>query len=407
MEEAFRLVFGPYPFAFAAKIPLPTLRFGYTVIAGIHLLILIVGLLVLALTWFALRRTRLGLFWRATSQDMATAEAIGINTRGVVAAIFIIGYALAAVSGVLLGINYDTVYPTMGDIPAYKMLAIIVLGGLGNPIGTIAAAMLIGLVGDIHRNVRELRPASRRDSVHRPHRHSARAAAGASARGPGRRDELPDRRRRDDRHLRDALRRPRHGRRLCRPAQCSPESAFLGLGAYFAAVLSTRCHVGFWWTIPVSFGAASVAGLSSAPSASDCTRLPRHHDHRPQLRRGGDIPVHPLFRGEQCGIYAIPVPAIGTHKFGNLDYLVVAALMLTLVVGVSKYLEKTWLGASLGAIRDDESAAASVGVPVDLLQGRSLHAQRRLRGHGRKLYAPFLSAVTPTSFGFTESVVIL
>ena len=42
--------------------------------------------------------------------------------------------------------NYNTVYPTMGDIPAYKMLAIIVLGGLGNPIGTIAAAMLIGLV---------------------------------------------------------------------------------------------------------------------------------------------------------------------------------------------------------------------------------------------------------------------
>ena len=71
---------------------------------------------------------------------------MGINTRGVIASIFIIGYSLAAVSGIMLGINYNTVYPTMGDIPAYKMLAIIVLGGLGNPIGTIAAAMLIGLV---------------------------------------------------------------------------------------------------------------------------------------------------------------------------------------------------------------------------------------------------------------------
>jgi branched-chain amino acid transport system permease protein len=71
---------------------------------------------------------------------------MGIDTGGVIAAVFAIGYALAAVSGVLLGINYNTVYPTMGDIPAYKMLAIIVLGGLGNPLGTIAAAMLIGLV---------------------------------------------------------------------------------------------------------------------------------------------------------------------------------------------------------------------------------------------------------------------
>jgi branched-chain amino acid transport system permease protein len=34
----------------------------------------------------------------------------------------------------------------MGDVPAYKMLAIIILGGLGSPLGTIAAAFLIGLV---------------------------------------------------------------------------------------------------------------------------------------------------------------------------------------------------------------------------------------------------------------------
>jgi len=93
-----------------------------------------------------LRRTRLGLLWRATSQDTETASAMGVNTGLIIATIFLIGYALAAISGVLLGINYNTVYPTMGDIPAYKMLAIIVLGGLGNPLGTILAAMLIGLV---------------------------------------------------------------------------------------------------------------------------------------------------------------------------------------------------------------------------------------------------------------------
>ncbi len=64
----------------------------------------------------------------------------------VIGRIFFIGYALAAIAGVLVGINYDQVYPTMGDIPAYKMLAIIVLGGLGNPLGTIGASLLIGIV---------------------------------------------------------------------------------------------------------------------------------------------------------------------------------------------------------------------------------------------------------------------
>jgi branched-chain amino acid transport system permease protein len=146
MEEVFRLVFGPYPLDFPAHVPLPTIHVGGAVVTGVELAILIVGVVVLVATWFTLRHTRLGLAWRATSQDRETASAMGINTGLVIATIFLIGYALAAASGVLLGVNYNTVYPTMGDIPAYKMLAIIVLGGLGNPLGTIAAAMLIGLV---------------------------------------------------------------------------------------------------------------------------------------------------------------------------------------------------------------------------------------------------------------------
>jgi Branched-chain amino acid ABC-type transport system, permease components len=146
MEEVFRLVFGPYPLDFPATVPLPTVHVGGAVVTGVQLLILIVGVAVLVGTWYSLRRTRLGLLWRATSQDTETASAMGVNTGLIIATIFLIGYALAAISGVLLGINYSTVYPTMGDIPAYKMLAIIVLGGLGNPLGTILAAMLIGLV---------------------------------------------------------------------------------------------------------------------------------------------------------------------------------------------------------------------------------------------------------------------
>jgi branched-chain amino acid transport system permease protein len=146
MEEVFRLVFGPYPHDFAATVGLPTVRVGGTVVTGVQLLIILFGAAVLVGTWFVLGHTSLGLAWRATSQERETAEAMGINTAYVIGAIFIVGYGLAAVSGVLLSINYNSVYPTMGDIPAYKMLAIIVLGGLGNPLGTIAAALLIGLV---------------------------------------------------------------------------------------------------------------------------------------------------------------------------------------------------------------------------------------------------------------------
>jgi len=115
-------------------------------VTGVQLLILVFGLVVLLGTWYVLRHTGLGLAWRATSQDRLTAQAMGVNTGMVIASIFLIGYGLAAISGVLYAVNYNTVFPTMGDIPAYKMLAIIVLGGLGNPLGTIAAAMLLGLI---------------------------------------------------------------------------------------------------------------------------------------------------------------------------------------------------------------------------------------------------------------------
>lgn len=145
-EEAFRLVFGPYNRTFPASIPLPALQVAGTQVSGVETLVILIGVTVFPVTWLVLRRTPLGLAWRATSQDRETAEAMGINSGRVIASIFLIGYALAAIGGVLLGVTYNSVYPTMGDIPAYKMLAIIVLGGLGNPLGTILAAMLIGLV---------------------------------------------------------------------------------------------------------------------------------------------------------------------------------------------------------------------------------------------------------------------
>jgi branched-chain amino acid transport system permease protein len=145
-EETFRLVFGPYKRTFPATIPLPTIDAAGTQISGVDLLILFVGITAFPATWWVLRRTKLGLAWRATSQDRETARAIGIDSNRVIAWVFVIGYALAAVGGVLLGITYNSVYPTMGDIPAYKMLSIIVLGGLGNPLGTILAAMLLGLL---------------------------------------------------------------------------------------------------------------------------------------------------------------------------------------------------------------------------------------------------------------------
>ena len=58
---------------------------------------------------------------------------------------YILGYGFAAAAGIMTGILYNSITPALGEVPSYKMLAIIVLGGLGNPLGTVIAGLIIGI----------------------------------------------------------------------------------------------------------------------------------------------------------------------------------------------------------------------------------------------------------------------
>jgi len=185
------------------------------------------------------------------------------------------------------------------------------------------------------------------------------------------------------------------------------QSAFFGIGAYFAAVFSTRYHVSFWWTIPLAFITAGAAGLLLGAIS-----LRLREDFLAITTIGLNFVVVAVFQyvpffGGAMGIYAIPLPSIAGHQFGNTTFLVVGLVMLAFVMVASKYLEHTWFGASLMAIRDDETAASSIGVPVASYKVVAFALSTAFAGMAGSLYAPFLSAVTPTSFGFTESVVIL
>jgi ABC-type lipopolysaccharide export system ATPase subunit len=77
--------------------------------------------------WYFTSKTELGLAIQAISQDIPIADATGINSHLIVSITFIIGSAIAAIAGILVGIYYTT----MGAVPAYKSLAIIVVIGLG------------------------------------------------------------------------------------------------------------------------------------------------------------------------------------------------------------------------------------------------------------------------------------
>jgi len=145
MEEAFRIVAGPYALAYDAEIRFPGLALGPLRLSAPQSLIFTVTLLLLGLLWLLLSRSTVGLAMRATSMDADTTSSFGVNTRMIVTLNFAIGSALAGAAGALIGVYDNQVWPTMGSIPAYKCLAIVVLGGLGNIPGSVLASFLIGL----------------------------------------------------------------------------------------------------------------------------------------------------------------------------------------------------------------------------------------------------------------------
>lgn len=146
LEECYRIVAGPQPYGFEVRLALPDLRLGGVLVTAPQLLVaLVTGALLLGL-WLLLARTETGLAIRAVSQDAEVATACGMNTRRVISLTFAVGSALAGAGGMLVGIFYNSVSPTMGSVTAYKGLAIIVLGGLGSVPGTVVGGLIVGVV---------------------------------------------------------------------------------------------------------------------------------------------------------------------------------------------------------------------------------------------------------------------
>jgi branched-chain amino acid transport system permease protein len=95
--------------------------------------------------WLFLKFSTFGVWIRATTQDRVMAQAMGIPVPWVLTAVFAIGAAMAAASGVLFG-PLVGVNPTMGLDWILKAFIVVVVGGMGNLAGSIAASIFISLL---------------------------------------------------------------------------------------------------------------------------------------------------------------------------------------------------------------------------------------------------------------------
>ena len=142
MQEIMLLIFS------GDFLGVPSLVKGYRMVFGVkiayqQLLTFAMALLVLAVVWALLLKTRLGLAIRSTAQDREAANLMGMNESRVAMITMGVSVGLAAFTGAVIA-PLAIVNPFMWMHPLIMMMAVVVLGGLGSIKGSFAGAYILG-----------------------------------------------------------------------------------------------------------------------------------------------------------------------------------------------------------------------------------------------------------------------
>jgi branched-chain amino acid transport system permease protein len=113
-------------------------------------LVIGVGLLVGAVLWYLVAKTRLGMLIRAGASNRTMVAALGINIRLLYTVVFGFGAALAGLAGLMAGPIY-AVQPGMGELILIQVFVVIVIGGIGSIRGALVGALIVGMVDTMGR----------------------------------------------------------------------------------------------------------------------------------------------------------------------------------------------------------------------------------------------------------------
>lgn len=113
-------------------------------ITNIQLLIFATTIILMIILQLIVKKTKMGRAMRAAAADPVAAELMGININGTISFVFAIGSAMAGAAGVLIGLYYNSIEPTMGLTPGIKAFVTAVVGGVGSIPGAAVGAVIIG-----------------------------------------------------------------------------------------------------------------------------------------------------------------------------------------------------------------------------------------------------------------------
>jgi len=132
--------------AFPQIIPLQVYHVGGAALTNVQVVIMLTSVAMMAGLMVLIYRTRIGIAMRATSQNPQVAGLMGVDIDRVISFTFIIGAALGAVAGVMVGTYYGIAHYQMGFLLGLKAFSAAVLGGIGNIPGAVVGGILMGII---------------------------------------------------------------------------------------------------------------------------------------------------------------------------------------------------------------------------------------------------------------------
>lgn len=146
LQNLAMIIWGRNYRTFPPLVPRHSFEVAGASFSGVQVMIVLVSAAVMAGLLFLIYRTKLGMAMRATAQNPQVASLLGVNTDRVIASAFVVGSALGAVAGVMVGTYYEIAHYQMGSMLGLKAFTAAVLGGIGNVAGAMAGGVLLGVI---------------------------------------------------------------------------------------------------------------------------------------------------------------------------------------------------------------------------------------------------------------------
>jgi branched-chain amino acid transport system permease protein len=148
LQNAYLIIFGPYPQKPPNLITGATNVFGLFMYGNQRLMGFILGVVVIAAFFLLLKRTWFGRVVQAVSTDREVAALMGVNPERVNLLGFGLGCALAGAAGVILTPIFP-VTPNIGVGVSLTAFVVVVLGGMGSFLGCLVGGVLLGVVENL------------------------------------------------------------------------------------------------------------------------------------------------------------------------------------------------------------------------------------------------------------------